>query len=192
MLGFPLGILSAAGAGELGSYDLIQTHIVSGTATASVLFDSLATYASDYKYLQLRMTGRTTRTGSDSDFFGVRFNGDSGNNYANHNIGNSGASSVSSFFVTSQTDKIFVERIAATDATANVFGAVVLDIADPYSTTKNTTVRFLGGVLTSSPFIRFASGMFINTAAISSISVFAGTNNLLAGSRISLYGIRGE
>lgn len=47
MLGFPLGILSAAGAGGVvaGDYELISTQILAAT-TNSVTFTSLGDFAS--------------------------------------------------------------------------------------------------------------------------------------------------
>jgi hypothetical protein len=55
MLGFPLGILSAAGAGGgvAGDYELISSEIL-GTTAASVTFSSLGDYSSTYKHLQIR------------------------------------------------------------------------------------------------------------------------------------------
>jgi hypothetical protein len=62
MLGFPLGILSAAGAGGgvAGDYELISSEIL-GTTAASVTFSSLGDYAppiSTYKLEHDRQLGQ--------------------------------------------------------------------------------------------------------------------------------------
>jgi hypothetical protein len=75
--------------------------------------------------------------------------------------------------------------------TANIFGAAVVDILDPFSTTKNTTVRTLLGQTSSTNRVALSSGAFYSTAAITSVTLFPETESILAGSRFSLYGIRG-
>jgi hypothetical protein len=184
----PFGVLSAAGAGGVGaSYELIESVIL-GTATSSVTFSSLATYASTYKHLQIRATGKTDRTSSDSEFLRLRFNGDTGSNYALHALSGSG-SAVASVAVTSTTS-ISVERFGG-NTTANYFGAAVVDILDAYSTTKNKTVRSFGGASGPGQSVILNSGVYLNTSSTTSLTLaVGGGTNILTGSRFSLYGIR--
>ena len=49
----PLGFFAAAGAVAGGSYDLLETTILSSNA-ASVTFSNLNNYAADYQHLQIR------------------------------------------------------------------------------------------------------------------------------------------
>jgi hypothetical protein len=182
----PLGILAGSG-GVADSYELIESVIL-GTATSSVTFSSLATYASTYKHLQIRATARSSRA-STVDGLAVRLNGDSGSNYAHHSLqGN--FNSVTSSAGTSQT-RATLSIITGASATANYFGGIVIDLLDPFSSTKNKTLRGFGGM--ASDFIRLDSGLYINTASVTSITLIQteGANNLVAGSRFSLYGIRG-
>jgi hypothetical protein len=186
---FPLGILSAAGAVVGGqTYELISTTVLGGTA-ASVTFSNLGDYASTYKHLQVRYAIRTDRSGFSSDTVITRFNGDTGSNYAWHRIWGDG-SSVQSDAGTTQT----FMRSSITSAalsTANAFSAGFTDVLDPYSTTKNKTIRSLNGNIDQS-FIFLWSGLWINTSSLTSITLSSqNAANLVAGSRFSLYGIRG-
>jgi hypothetical protein len=182
-----LGIFSAAGAGGVGAtYELIQTQIL-GSNQASVTFSSLGTYASTYKHLQIRMTARTDRA-STSDNLTLAFNGVGGTSYSTHELIGNG-SSVSSSNFTSR-ENIVLPPASSASSTGSSFGAMVIDILDAFSSTKNTTVRAFGG-MTSANFIVLSSGLFINTDAVSSLTIDQINGpNFVTGSRFSLYGIR--
>jgi hypothetical protein len=186
----PLGVLAVAGAGAAGggnSYDLLETTTL-GTAAASVTFSNLNNY-SDYKHLQVRYTVRTSRAQS-FDTMLTRLNSDSGSNYARHSLVGDG-SSVSSEASTSQTSVNSV-RIIGNNATANIFAAGVVDILDFSNSSKNTTLRFLTGRLeTGLNEIGLTSGLWNNTAAVTSVQFLPGTGpNFNIGCRFSLYGIK--
>jgi hypothetical protein len=188
-----LGIFSAAGAGGVvagAAYELIESFVVTGSSTTSVTFSSLGTYSSTYKHLQLRMTARTDRA-TVVDYVRLRFNGDSGSNYAFHNLSGSALGGVTSNYETGTQFNLL--RAASANSSANIFGAITTDILDAYSTTKNKVTRTLGGVSSStSSEIVLASGLWSNTASITSIFCgVGGGTNFVAGSRFSLYGIRG-
>ena len=183
-----LGIFSAAGAGggvSLSDYELISSTIL-GSSTPSVTFSSLGDYASTYKHLQLRMT---TRQDSNSNALQFRFNGDSGSNYRLHRLYGNGSS------VGSGTDtgtSLYTYTAAASGDTANVFSANVVDFLDAYSSTKNKTMRMLAtngvGIYRE---ISLLSGLWLNTASLTSIQLLPATSNFIAGSRFSLYGLKG-
>jgi hypothetical protein len=186
-----LGIFSAAGAGGVAfasDYDLIETVILTSNV-ASMTFSGLSTYSSTYKHFQIRGAVRATLAAT-SESFGLRFNGDSSTAYTQHGLVGTGTSVVS-FSASPATQNIANPgQITAANATANSFSGFVLDVLDPYSTTKNTTFRCLLGS-TGYNNIALDSGVYLNTAAISSISLLAGNQNLAIGSRFSLYGIKG-
>jgi hypothetical protein len=190
MLGFPLGILSAAGAGGAvvagPAYELISSTILGGTA-ASVTFSSLGDYSSTYKHLQVRMVGRTNRSGFTQAGVRIQFNGiGTGNQYAVHTLEGQGGS-IGSFASTS-INSTGGGYFTAASSTANAFGAQVVDILDVYSASKNTTIRGLSG---DPLLVSLFSGALFNTAAITSIVIFPTTDSFIAGSRFSLYGIKG-
>jgi uncharacterized phage protein gp47/JayE len=182
-----LGIFSAAGAGGVaGTYELIETSIVSGSSTTTVTFSNLGTYASTYKHLQIRGVAKPATNANTY----LRMNGDTGNNYAWHELYTyDPASSVASSAGTSQNH---IKAIYADGTgTANSFGAGVIDILDCYSSTKNKTVRILTGT-TDDVFVAVRSGLWNNTASITSLTLTTSDgSNLVAGSRFSIYGIRG-
>jgi hypothetical protein len=192
MLGFPLGILSAAGAGGVAvasDYELISTTLIASN-TPSVTFSSLGTYSSTYKHLQIRATARSSRADT-ADQHSIRLNGDTGSNYAWHYMeSRTGTSTVGSDGAGSQTD-IFGSWLPAASATSNAFGAFVLDILDPYSTSKNKTIRMLNGAQTFN-VISLGSGFRNNTESLTSITIGSRlSSNYVAGSRFSIYGIKG-
>jgi hypothetical protein len=178
----PFGILSAAGIGS--DYELIETQIL-GSAAASVTFSGLGTYASVYKHLQVRATLRDAGANTS---WGFRFNGDTTSSYARHDLNGNG-SSVASGAGTSETGG-FLGGGANSGTTANAFTGLVIDILDPYSTTKNKTLRTLNGTAGSN--ITLVSSLWIKTDSATSLQIYSrfGTN-IAANSRFSLYGIKG-
>jgi hypothetical protein len=172
---------------DFNDFELIESIFVAST-TASVTFNNLNQYATEYKHLQLRLTAKSSIS-LLNDAISIRINGDSGNNYSIHGlVGNS--SSPFSFAVTS-TSNLSIQRIADSTSSGPIFGAAVADILDAYSSSKNKTLRSLGGVNDNGPRIDLTSGAWFNTQPISSLNILSGNGgNFLAGSRFSLYGIR--
>jgi hypothetical protein len=179
----PLGILSSAGSG-FGTYELIQTTIL-GSSTASVTFSGLDAYAGIYKHLQIRYTARSD---DNSQTMFATFNGVTGTSYATHRLYGYLGSVISDAF-TSRAN-LFVGGNAPNTNVANSFTAGVIDITDFASTTKNTTTRALGGFVGAVSIVMLHSGLFNNTAAVTSVSIFGNLGNLVTGSRFSIYGIR--
>lgn len=178
-----LGILnSQVEAAGGGSFDLLETTVL-GSSASSISFSSID---QSYKHLQLRMT---TRNDPYSNLL-LRLNSDSGGNYAYHDLSGNG-SSVSSSAGTGGQTSIVLTTTATTSQTSNVFSGVICDILDYTNTSKNTTVRTLGGVADSGyNHIQLRSGVWLNTSAVTALSV-GHNGNLVAGTRISLYGIKG-
>jgi hypothetical protein len=182
----PFGILSAAGAGGAvtGTYELISTTIL-GTATASVTFSNLGDYSTTYKHLQVRTLARTSHT--STDYLDMRLNG--ATSFWEHGLEANG-SSVSSYNSAGLATSMAVALVANSTSTTNSFGGAVIDLLDPYSTTKNKTIRGLGGF--GGVNIALRSGSWASTSSVTSITLLPSSGaNLVSGSRFSLYGIRG-
>jgi len=165
------------------NYDLLETVELTSSAS-SVDFTGLGSYT-DYKHLQIRMITSSTRSNA-ADGINMRMNGVSTSSYTSHELRGDG-SSVTAHAYTSETSM----RLGITSAanSTNNFAGGVVDILDFADSSKNTTIRSFTG-MTSFNTVRLNSGLFINTAAITSISIFASNGNVAADSRISLYGIK--
>jgi hypothetical protein len=185
----PLGILAVAGAGAAGgggSFDLLETTVLTTTA-ASITFSNLGNYSA-YKHLQLRMVARCNEPASVAVTTFLRFNSDSGSNYAWHRLVGTG-STVTSGSGTS-ANQINILNTTAVDADANSFGVSVTDILDFNNASKNTTTRNLGGYAGTPVTIRLESGFWNNTAAVTSLSLTPAAGSYIAGTRVSLYGYK--
>ncbi len=184
----PLGVLAVAGAGAAAggaAYELIESSVLT-SAQASVTFSSVP---SSYKHLQIRAVVRSTGTGNPRVL--VRYNSDSGSNYAYHNLyGDS--STVWSEYNTANTGWAFY-FVPNSSQTSGVFGAAIYDILDYSNTTKNTTTRVLGGSPLSGVIydVGIHSFLWMNTAAVSTILLSGDGQDFAIGSRFSLYGIKG-
>ena len=185
----PFQTNSMLGDYESNYFHHLETVLLGGNA-ASVTFSNLGQY-SDYQHLQLRVAVRSNN-GAVWEEMKLTFNG-STSGYRSHLLGGTGSSVFSAWSDTTDTYlKPWAFSVGA-NATANVFGAAVLDILDAFETTKNKTVRALGGRVPANGETRIAlsSGIWTNTSAITSITMAPEAGSQwVAGSRFSLYGIK--
>jgi len=84
---------------------------------------------------------------------------------------------------------------SAANSTANVFAAGVYDILDYSLTNKYKTLRVLCGSEDNTALgseARFGSGLWLNTAAITSMTFLAngGSANFVQYSQFALYGVK--
>ena len=179
-----LGVLAAqaeaAAPAAAGSYDLLETEILTGSQ-ASVTFSSLGDYASDYQHLQLRAVH--LHTSSNGTILG-QFNSDTGSNYRVHALRGNGTA-VSSADYGSRTSLVLGVDVPNTTTAA----AMVTDLLDPFNSNKYTTVRSLAGY-GSGGNINLYSGLWLNTNALTTITLSSASGDFNTGSRFSLYGLR--
>ena len=188
----PLGVLAVAGAGAAGgasSFDLLETTVL-GTAAASITFSSLGSY-SDYKHLQIRLTGRVASATTNSNNLGIQFNSDTTGVYTDHVL-NGNATQVSSSANVGATRIQIRDCLPGNSNSSGVFGAAVIDLLEFNSSLKNKTIRSLSGAYSSTEQdVILTSGVRVNTNAITSITLFdVGSTNLVIGTRASIYGIK--
>jgi len=170
------------------SYESIATVIVGAGGSSSIDFTSIP---STYKHLQIRAISRDNRSSSSFNNTLMRFNGDTGSNYAWHLLIGDG-SSASADAAASQTENTtFVNT--GPNLNANIFGAGIIDILDYGNTNKYKTSRILTGADSNGGgSIRLWSGLWMNTNAITSIKLFPSSSaSFVQYSSFALYGIKG-
>lgn len=176
--------MTAAG----GDFESIATVTVgSGGATSATFSNIPATY----QHLQIRAIGQRASSVGGS-YVGLRFNADSGSNYTRHQLDGNGSSAAARAGTSqSRANGLATTRHLPSNTTAQIFGAVVIDILDYASSTKNTTVRCLGGWdANGSGEIILNSSLWIDTDAITDIEVESGGDTWSQHTTFALYGIK--
>jgi hypothetical protein len=185
----PLGIFAASGFGVVSAFDLLATTSLTSSAS-SVTFSGLGAY-SDYKHLQLRMVVRSasTQTGGTADCL-LTINGAS-SGYALHYLRGDGSSVISN--ASPDRSNIEINNFAVNGGgNTNVYSPAVMDFLDFSSSNKNTNLRtFFGSNVQNATYVQFVSGLLTSTAPMTSFNFSVNGNNLAAGSRFSIYGIKG-
>jgi hypothetical protein len=165
--------------------ETIASTLLATTATG-VTFSNIP---QGYKHLQVRILARDNRAVTFDNLI-IQANGDTGSNYSDHFIYSQSTTVGSGGDVSSTAPR--VGTITGSSATANVFGSNVIDILDYTNTNKYKTVRGLTGAITSGTGqIVFRSNLWLNTAAITSLTFTPGGGSFVQYSRFSLYGIKG-
>jgi hypothetical protein len=171
------------------SYESIASATGTGSS-GTITFSSIpATYAS----LQIRSNFFRTAYGTPSVL--VQLNGDTGTNYAFHWLNGNGTTA--SALGRSTADSVTSMRLIAStpDIDATYGSAAILDIHDYASTTKNKTIRSFGGFdgndYFGTGFIGLLSGLWLNTNAVTSITISLSSGNFSTNSTFALYGIKG-
>lgn len=173
----------------VGSMEVISAVTLSA-AQSSVDFNNIP---GTYSHLQIRCFSLSTDTGAGGvDNLVVSFNGDrTHTNYRSHYLNGNGSAAAAGTIQTS-TYYIYVADMAnSLSSNTQTFGSGVTDILDYSSTVKNKTVRSLSGAdRNGSGSVQLLSGLWLNTAAITSITIGFPTANMAANSSFTLYGIK--
>ena len=189
-----IGIIASSITGsKLSSYESIATATGNGSSS-TITFSSIP---STYKHLQIRGIGKATPTTQASGLLNIQCNSDTGSNYARHSLRGDGSTTAASG-TASTTNTRFQDALAYSQTSpvnmANIFGAFIIDIHDYSSTSKYKTIRGLGGIdanTASADFeINLISGLWMNTAAINSITLSA-NDPFTTTTTFALYGIKG-
>jgi hypothetical protein len=167
------------------SYESIATVSVGSGGASDVTFSSIP---STFKHLQIRYIGRNTSTSLDVY---AQLNGDTGNNYRSHYLTGDGSSASAGDIGT----QAFWNGgyTSGSSQSTSVFGAAVIDILDYTNTNKNKVMRTLTGWDNNgSGQVVLYSGLWLNTAAITSIKLYKPPSGTWAQySSFALYGIKG-
>ena len=186
-----VGIYASQISGHLtppNSYASISTVTVGSGGASSITFSSIP---STYTHLQIRGIIRNDASGGGGAEALLQFNSSTSNYVTLHQIYGSGSSAVSSADLT-QPSRIYPSFNPKSGTTANTFAGLVMDVLDYGNTNKNKTVRTLSGWdANGDGFIIFRSGLWMDTSAISSITIgMESTFNLAQYSSFALYGVK--
>jgi hypothetical protein len=183
--GFPKFDSIWDGISAVGSMEPISA-ITLTAAQSSVEFNNIPGI---YSHLQIRGILRSSLAANTAGFI-MRANGDSGSNYSAHNLGGSGASTQANAYV-SNTYLYIMPSAPAANQSSGIFGTVVADILDYASINKYKTMRSLcGWDANGSGEIYLSSSQWMNTAAITGLSLLFTSSNLIQYSSFTLYGIK--
>ena len=191
------GIYASQISGHLITSNFFLISQVTPSGVGTVTFSSIP---STYKSLQIRMNSRDAYTGAYLGMYlQVSFNGDtSASNYAMHWL----RGAVDTTIVASGYASGTYGSIHLNSAYGGTLGGVaapavsIVDILDYANTNKNKTVKALSGVNYNDAYptaattsVAIGSGLWLSTAAISSITLTGTGTGWVAGTTISLYGL---
>ena len=185
MLNIVSSILAPQVPTPVNDYESIATFTLA-TTTASVTFSSIS---SSYTHLQVRAIAKSSTAGTSINDLFIRFNGDTGSNYAYHYLMGSGTAASAAGGAT-QTKYLVPNTAPYVGNTP--FGTIVMDVLDYANTNKYKTARSLAGAdLNGTGWISLSSSVWMNTAAITSITLLPGADSFVQYSSFALYGIKG-
>ena len=182
-----IAALVGAPTAAVGDYESIATTTVGAGGTATVTFSSIP---STYSHLQIRAISRSATAGTGNQELLMQYNGTTTNYYRFHQLYGDGTTAVAGFSANAADNTPMYSPTAG--QLANTFAGGTIDILDYSNTNKNKTIRSLTGFdMNGSGFIIFRSGLWMNTAAISSITLTADASGTIAQySSFALYGIK--
>lgn len=166
-------------------FDSIAT--ATGQGNASITFSGIP---STYQHLQIRGITKSSTTTGSTTYWDINFNGDTTASYSRHRINASGTT-VGVVAEIGQTS-LRAYSLGSRGTDSSRVGAAIIDIHDYVVTNKNKTMRQYGSICTGSASVTetsLSSGTWLNTAAITSITITIGAGTF-DNSVISLYGIK--
>ena len=176
-----LGIYASQISGHLSTnnFSSIATVTVGSGGASSITFSSIP---STYTHLQVRYFWADTASGEIT----IQYNGDTTtSNYYRHFLQGSGASAGAGATNLNTFGGYYA-------GSANQFNGSVLDILDYANTNKYKNSRCLWGFDTNgSGFVGLTSGLWSNTAAITSVTMTTGGSGVFSQySQFALYGVK--
>jgi len=145
-------------------------------------------------YAHLCLIGNMASTRSTAlEQFEMQFNGDTGSNYQWQRAGMTNSTTINAHRNSGQTKMYILDSLGTTVASAvnPMLECMIFGYAD---TTRYTNIWAKGGFASTSNSYgvnKLWSGSWLNTAAVSSMRITAGTGNFTTTSRLTLYGFKG-
>jgi hypothetical protein len=178
-----LGIIASSfrsAAGPVGAYDALATVTVPSGGLASITFAGIPT---GYKHLQIRAMNILSSNVNTT----MRFNGDTGSNYSQHNVYGYGTG-VAAEGAANQSSMDLGYAAGGSYPTA-----MVIDILDYADTNKYKTTRHLFGNDTNSTSagrVGLFSNSWRSTSAVTTILIYPDSGTISQYSSFALYGIK--
>jgi hypothetical protein len=186
---FPKGNTLWDGTTATSAFDSLGSVLLS-SAASSIVFSNIP---QTYTHLQIRGIAKNGTTAGDTTTILAQFNGDTTftNYFGRHILYGDGATAAAAADNSSGFTGGAVGSIAS-QSTSNIFSTNIIDILDYSNTSKYKTNRTLTGIdYNGSGNITFVSSLWMNTNAITSITLKAfATNTFAQHSQFSLYGIK--
>ena len=161
------------------SFESIATATGTGSS-GTITFSSIpGTYVS----LQLRINGVLVTAGNTIN---IQLNGDTGANYTRHRLWGDGST------VTSDGATALGQAgLTPTAGDTTYPYAIITDIHDYASTSKNKTIRTFSGIdKNGSGSANLVSNLWLSTSAVTSLTVLS-ASSFATSTTVSLYGIKG-
>jgi hypothetical protein len=187
---FPiLGIMASQNYPRVtNAYESIATVTVGSGGSSSISFSSIP---STFKHLQVRCVSKATAAGNGYSMIVAANSDTTVANYRSHYIEGNG-SSVAAGTYQSEGGAYFVGGSTGAGTSSEWFGATVFDVVDYQSTNKNKTFKALTAHdRNGAGNIHFSSAVWLNTNAITSLTISLAGSNLAQNSKFALYGIKG-
>jgi hypothetical protein len=129
------------------------------------------------------------RVAAGGEDLSVRFNGDTGANYTRHRLTGNGTAAAAAG--NASQNQITTLGSAGMPSAANTYAVSIIDVLDYANTNKYKTVRMLSGQDSNgSGGVDFTSGAWMNTVAVTSLTIYALSSNFPTAATFALYGIR--
>jgi hypothetical protein len=190
-----LGVIDSAKSNWLDSsaYFPIATTTLA-TTTSSITFSSIP---QTYTHLQIRGVAQGNSPSVNSETFRIQLNGDTAANYSTHGPYGSSYSGSGGVGTTGVINAASATAISAFDFprdNSSYFAPIVYDILNYTNTSIYKTVRSIAGTdmnQTGYSWLGIYSGLWLNTAAVTSVRVFPNADSWKANTKFTLYGIKG-
>lgn len=184
------GAWSTPSASAGGALSVIADHVTGAGGEASYTFSSIP---GTFTHLLLLGMVRSDAAGVNQTDIWLRFNGDTAGNYSSVEVGANNVAQVGGSYVATGATKMQMGLMTAATAPAGSFAPLRLEAPNYASTTPQKAFLGMSGfrrsTTTGDEFVFQGAGFWLNTAAITSITVLPASGNLVQNSRLTLYGL---
>lgn len=172
-------------------------------SVAAVYFDQLhdstlgvdgtfdvSSISGSYKHLKVMLYGRSA-VASAADWVRIRFNNDSGSNYDTRMTHQTGQTTLATDAAYADTSVKWLAEFPGTSASAGFVGQIEITIVNYADTNFHKTIHWSGAAKQGSTDLRgmTGAGLWRSTSAINRIQISSTNGNLLAGTRLTIYGL---